>query len=133
MDAKILYIDLNGVLLANDGLARHAHELLEYCLADYDCYWLTDWCKEGDTAPVINELRHYAKPPFVELAKKIKPTTWNSFKTEALDFSKNFYWLDDSPIMHEQNVLREHNMFDRWIKVDIKHDPDDLKRVLELL
>jgi hypothetical protein len=133
MDKRLLYIDLNGVLIENGALARNAYEFLEYCLVNYDCHWLTDWCKEGDATPVINELRHYATWHFIELAKKVKPTLWYGFKTEAIDFSKDFYWLDDAPIIYEQDVLKKHNMLSRWIRVDIKHNQDDLKRVMSEL
>lgn len=133
MDKIRFYIDLNGVLLGDSGLAQGAQEFLEHCLANYDCYWLTDWCKEGDATPVINELRHYANGHFIELAKKIKPTLWYGFKTEAIDFSRDFYWLDDDPVMHELETLKQHKALDKWIRVDIKHNQDDLERILSEL
>lgn len=137
---KKLYIDVDGVLLGKNDpdnievvLARHAEEFLRFCLKSYDCYWLTTHCTEGNNANVIRWLKKYAGDTIIELVKGIKPTTWRTFKTEAIDFSSQFFWIDDEPLQHEKNILEKNNSFGRWIKVDTCKDPDDLKRAMEIL
>jgi len=51
--------------------------------------------------------------------EQIKPTTWNTWKTEAIDFSQDFRWLDDDIYSPELNALADHNCKDKLIKVDL--------------
>jgi hypothetical protein len=136
----ILYLDVDGVLLADAGpdglgvaLARHAEELLAYCTAHYDCRWLTTHCHEGDAGPVMRYLARYAGEAVLALAAIVKPTTWRTFKTEAIDLASNFYVIDDGLLRAEQDLLKEHGVLGRWIQADTRRRPDDLARVLRLL
>lgn len=49
----------------------------------------------------------------------IKPTRWKTFKTEAIDFKSDFYWIEDQLMAHEKEILEKNNVLDRWIKVTI--------------
>jgi len=140
MNRKLLYIDIDGVLLGKEDpdsirsvMARHAREFLEFCLAHYDCYWLTTHCMEGSPLPAVDWLRKYADDDVVRLACNIQPTIWKTLKTEAIDFSSDFYWVDDEPIQIEIETLKKNNAFHRWIQVDTYRNPDDLKRAINTL
>ena len=133
MKRKLLYIDINGVLLGkadpNDAaikLANHAEKFLSFCLERYNCFWLTDYCKENKIDPAIALLKGYADEGFLKLAKRIQPTRWETLKTEAINFSSDFYWIDDALLATEKEILKTHNVFDRWIPVDTRKNPDDL-------
>ena len=85
-----IYLDIDGVLLANEGnLALHAPEFLQYVLEHYpdSTYWLTTHC-QGDATTPIEHVGHLFDAESVELMKKIKPTTWDVAKTDAIDFSR---------------------------------------------
>lgn len=43
------------------------------------------------------------------MLKKIKPTNWDTLKTEAIDFESNYFWIDDNPMEAEQKILKEKN------------------------
>ncbi|MBN1320565.1 MAG: hypothetical protein JXA87_06980 [Thermoleophilia bacterium] len=141
----ILYLDVDGVLLGGadstgqDGLglgvalARHAKEFLAYCTGHYDCRWLTTKCRDGDAGPLFRHLSGYAGEDLLRLAASVKPTTWNTLKTEAIDPLSDFYWVDDSLLQSEQQWLATHGILDRWIQADTRKRPDDLGRVLEEL
>ncbi|MBU0458469.1 hypothetical protein KKF03_03390, partial [Patescibacteria group bacterium] len=58
-----------------------------------------------------------------------KPTTWNTWKTEAIDFSQDFLWFDDYIFAEEKEVLKENNALDKWIEVDLAKDPDILENI----
>ncbi|MCA9313318.1 hypothetical protein KDA08_03275 [Candidatus Saccharibacteria bacterium] len=62
--------------------------------------------------------------------KKIKPTTWDTAKTRAIDFSKPFLWFDDDLFYEEKEALIEHNALDNWIEVDLAKNPDKLRDFL---
>lgn len=140
LTTKLLYLDIDGVLLGKAKhddieviLAKHAMEFLEYCLQHYKCYWLTTHCKEGDRTAVVNLLKNYADEYAMRLIKLINPTSWETLKTEAIDFSSDFYWLDDQLLCSEIELLKKNNVFDRWVQVDTRRNPDDLKRVISVL
>ena len=57
-----LFIDIDGVLLGKSPIteqpviANHTKIFLEFCLLNFDCYWLTTHCKEGKNDQVIRYL-----------------------------------------------------------------------------
>ena len=75
----------------------------------------------------------YADEGILSLAQAIKQTSWVTLKTEAIDFQSDFYWLDDKPLGVEIEILRKGNVSDRFIQVDTRRYPDDLRRVLHIL
>jgi hypothetical protein len=140
MKTKLLYLDIDGVLLGKNEpdslevvLARYAKEFLEYCLQKFDCYWLTTHCKEKDTTALVNYLKEYADSAVIKLIKAIKPISWRTLKTEAIDFSSDFYWIDDELLQCEVEILKQNKVFDRWIEVNTRKYPDDLKRAISIL
>jgi hypothetical protein len=67
------------------------------------------------------------------LIDKVSPSLWSQCKTEAIDLTADFYWLDDHPTPNGRQVLIAHSRLDRWIEVRVDHDPDDLLRVRRIL
>lgn len=128
-----LYIDIDGVLLhtKEDVAAEHAEELIEYITSEFDCYWLTTHCK-GDTEHAVKYLSEYFHKDIVEKLTKIKPTYWETLKTEAIDFDSNFIWLEDYPFQAEKEVLRNFAASESLYTVDLNRD-NELSNVLEYL
>ena len=62
--------------------------------------------------------------------KKIKPTTWETAKTRAIDFSKPFLWFDDDLFYEEKQTLSTNNALDNWIEVNLTRDPDQLSKFI---
>lgn len=138
--ARKLYLDCDGVLLGKTDpddsrivLANHAGEFLEYCLSNFQCYWLTTHCNQADITNVVNLFKKYADDSVMSLIVSIRPTRWRTFKTEAIDLSSDFYWIDDQPMAYELEALKNNNVLHRWLKVDTRREPDDLIRGLGLL
>jgi len=137
---KILYIDIDGVLLGNGThgayevcLAKHAKEFLTFALENFDCYWLTTHCKDGNIEGAIKALKPYAGADFLQLVEQVQPVTWETLKTEAIQLSSDFYWVDDSPLQYEIDCLEENGCIDRWIDVCSRTNPDGLKEVMRIL
>ena len=130
-----VYLDIDGVLLANENnAANYADEFLQAVLAAYpeSTYWLTthNWRGENRTKEV---LAPHLKPETVPLLDKIKPSVWNEMKTDGINFSEKFIWLDDDLWEDELKVLERHNATDNFILIDLQKDPDQLKTIADLL
>jgi len=137
---KKLYLDVDGVLLGKHSpnnlevvLAKHAKEFLEFCLKRYECHWLTTHCKDGDNTYVLRWLRKYADRQVFNLVKTIKATSWGTLKTDAIDFSSDFYWIDDEPLLTEIEILRKNNAYHKWVDINTYKRSDDLWRALMIL
>ncbi len=59
-----------------------------------------------------------------------KPTDWDVLKTDGIDFTQNFRWLDDAPMESEKLFLMTKGLLDKLILIDLKDKPDSLKHVL---
>jgi len=130
-----IYLDIDGVLLANEThAANHADEFLQAVLAKYpdSTYWLTthNWGGENRAkealAPVL-------KPETVALLDKIKPTIWKDLKTEGIDFSEPFMWVDDDLWPEELDDLEKHEAENNFFMIDLTKDPDQLQDVIDRL
>lgn len=140
MTLKKLYIDIDGVLIAGGSpyvlkpvLAGHAVKFLRFSLDNFDCYWLTSHCRHGETSHLIAYLETTNDPKILELSREVKPTSWSTLKTEAIDLTSDFYWIDDSPLQYEIELLKSHGVLERWIHTNTRKDPDGLLRVMEQL
>lgn len=127
-----IYLDIDGVLLANDLTpANHAKEFLQKVLEDYpnSTYWLTTHC-QGDANVPIQHIGHLFDAEMVELMRKIKPTSWGTTKTRAIDFTQPFLWFDDDLFYEEQQTLIERGVFDNLVMVNLNKNPDQLQNFL---
>lgn len=132
MDVDI-YLDIDGVLLANDQYASsYSKEFLKYVLTKYPdtTYWLTTHCNGDATAPV-RHISHLFDEETVELLKQIKATSWQTAKTRGIDFSRPFLWFDDDLFYEEKETLMKNGVFDNLIKVDLAKNPHQLKTFIE--
>lgn len=123
-----IYLDIDGVLLANDLTpANYAKEFLATVIEKfpYTTYWLTTHC-DGDAYVPIQHIGHLFDDETVELMKKIKPTSWQTAKTRAIDFNKPFLWFDDDLFYEEKETLKKHDVLYNWIEVDLAKNPDQL-------
>lgn len=127
-----LYIDIDGVLVTakNTHKAEDVIPFLEFITEHFDCYWLTTHCK-GDVLPAVEYVKKYI-PNCEAYLSKIKPTQWNTLKTEAIDFGSDFYWLDDYPMIAEKQVLAQYDKLSNLIVVNLKR-PNELNDIMQTL
>jgi len=130
---KKMYLDIDEVLLARGGEpALGLVEFLRFATENYDCYWLTTHC-DGDTKDVFLYLVGQIPSEALPYIEKIKPTKFGTFKTEAIDFDSNFYWLDDTLFEMERRTLSEHNVLKSFISIDLVANPHQLLDVIQTL
>lgn len=134
MNKPNIYLDIDGVLLANEeNLAIGAPEFIKYSVEHFDVYWLTTHCMDGTTDHAIEYLNRAAKEDLRPWLEMLKPVVWSLKKTEGIDFTKPFLWFDDDCYLGEKIHLREHKAEQSWIEVDLKKYPDQLRHELKLL
>lgn len=101
-----LYLDIDGVLLTKKATrpADSALPFLNFVTQQFDCFWLTTHCN-GDNKTALRYLGQFFDEAAIDKMKAIKPTNWTTLKTEAIDFDKDFFWLDDNPLQTEIDIL----------------------------
>lgn len=123
---KNVYLDIDGVILTRGvAPALHLAKFFEYVLSNYSVFWLTPKYR-GNTAEIIKYLSQFLTPEVTYLLGGIKPTSFDLDKTEAIDFSRNFFWLDDELFDSEKNTLKKHSVYDSWIELDLMRNPNQL-------
>lgn len=129
-----LYLDIDGVLLTrkNVRMANGAIEFIDNVLSHFDCYWLTTHCRSNDTTSLLNYLSEFFPSDIVKKLAVVKPSLWDTGKTEGIDFDADFYWLDDYIFEFEKRTLEKHYRLDRMIRVNLDN-PNELKRIQKLL
>lgn len=129
-----IYIDIDGVLLANEeNPALYANELIDYLTSSHDVYWLTTHCR-GDAIYTQQHLaRHFPSQGTLKALGKIRPTNWVTWKTEAIDFSQPFIWIDDDLFEEEERVLIKNQARDNFLSVDLRKNPKQLSEIIATL
>ena len=128
-----LYLDIDGVLLTakQTKIADFASPFIEFVTNNFECFWLTTHCK-GEVNTTINYLQKYFDDRTMQQLTKVKPTDWKTLKTEAIDFSSDFFWLEDNPFQSEIKILYDNFNFDKLIIIDL-NKPTELQRVQQIL
>lgn len=138
-----VFLDVDGVLLGLDPdkphrlrLADHALDLLAFVLARAEVHWLAPQCR-GDARPVVEHLVHHCpasdRERLLTLVPRVRATDYRGLRTEALPADGRFVWLDDAPEQGELAMLRARGWLDRWLFVDTREEPDDLRRAMQVL
>lgn len=121
-----IYLDIDGVILTRGGLpSEHLDRFLKFILSNYSVFWLTTRCK-GNSRYTVEYLSKFLFPETLTLIEMIKPTNFQLDKTEAIDFNKRFFWLDDELFDSEINTLKQYKKYDSWIKINLKENPNQL-------
>jgi len=129
-----IYLDIDGVLLDKNGImADHLEEFLEFMIDNHEVFWLTTHCHGGECDAIDHiGAKNKISPKLHDLLRKVKMTDWAALKTDAIDFSKDFSWIDDYVMDAEKKVLMEKNAFLRLHEVSLKGNPDLLANMMTL-
>jgi len=134
MNRPILYIDIDGVLLANESnLSEGAADFIKYIADNFEVYWLTTHCMHGDPKWAVEYVNRASDEDLSPWLNKFKPTTWSLKKTDAIDMAKPFFWFDDDCYSGEKSDLRDNGVFNSWIEMDLQKYNDQLVHELKML
>ena len=125
-----VYLDIDGVLLTHDHkIPEYLEEFISYLMKHHQCYWLTTHCRGGRNR-TAEYLSQFYSGNTLAILNQVKKTDWMDLKTEAIDFTSSFVWLDDFPFQSEKQILKKHNRLHSMIVVDLKRK-HELKQVKE--
>ena len=129
-----IYLDIDDTLINTDMYnmrpANHLKEFLEHMLENHDVYWLTTHCN-GDATVPVSYISRFAPQEIVNLVMKIKPTTWNILKTDAINMDEDFLWFDDTLSWGEEKALKDNNKLTSHVKVNLDDKPNFLLDFIE--
>lgn len=117
MKAKpTLYIDVDGVLFGkyDDMIQLRPSVLahLKWFNQNFRCRWLTTWDLQ-DLKILFSKI--YGSNVFSIMGY----TRWHdNNKTTGIDFSEEFFWIEDGITPEEEAVLRERGVYESYIFVD---------------
>jgi hypothetical protein len=137
----ILYLDLDGVMLQSvDGsvwnstwrVAPYAAQFLKWALAYHSPMWLTSRDMDGSGEGIVTAFANAigSTRPLMELAARVPSCQWSGAKTNAIELTSNYLWLDDSPRPEDLIALEREGCVSRWLEVNTDVRPDDLLRAM---
>lgn len=119
------YIDIDGVLIRN---GKRGPELIPKftrvvgCLKkNFDCYWLTTHVRSGaGSAGAMKKLAPFLKRARIDpdILEGIKPTDWQTLKTEAIEIDQLFIWLEDGLLTAERRICEENGCLESVMMID---------------
>lgn len=120
-----VYIDIDGVLLRNGRggpeLIPRFSRVIGYLKKNFDCYWLTTHVRSGvGGAGAVKKLMPFLKKARMDpgILEGISSTDWQTLKTDAIDFTQPFIWLEDGPLIAERRICEEKGCLDSIMLVD---------------
>ena len=131
-----IYLDIDGTLIHEDRVhaGKPAEGLADLfqALRPHTVYWLTTHCMDGDPAYAQGLVKTLVPKDLHTDVDRIKPTTWRERKTEAIDFSQEFLWLDNDVYPEDREYLRTHALRDKqWLaEVNLERNPDRLRDIV---
>lgn len=129
-----IYLDVDGTLIHEELSEKNgqaAAGLADFIVAlrPYDVYWLTTRCTNGDAANPQNTLKSVLPTELHADIDRIKPTSWQDLKTNAIDFNSDFIWFDNEIYSGEQKKLEECTENQMAIEVDLRNNPEHLVEI----
>ncbi len=113
-------------LTANYGKAAAGLEDFIVALRPYDTYWLTTHCTTGDPVNAVRIMKAVLPQSLHADIERIRPTTWDTFKTEGIDWSQDFIWFDNDIFPAEWERMRQGRDGQLVIEVNLKQNPEQL-------
>lgn len=131
-----IYLDIDGTLIhenfAEPKAAAGLEELL-IALRSHQAYWLTTHCRDGNPERARDILKRFVSPELHADIDRIRPTVWDVMKTEGIDWSKDFVWLDNDISPYEWEQLEQGSEHQYAIEINLRANPNQLLEVVEEL
>ena len=126
-----IYLDIDGVLV--DYKSNQMPDLqgfidIVFEISNGEVYWLTTHSHDGQIERTLQYLSQIVEPEILEKLRSVKPTKWETLKTEGIDLDSDFLWFDDTVFRAEYLKLEEIGKEHCLIKVS-----NNLKEITDLL
>jgi hypothetical protein len=129
-----IYLDIDGTLIHEDrwGMENPAAAGLgEFLMAlrPHDTYWLTTHCRDGNPERAREIMKRVLPDALHPDIDRIKPTVWDTLKTQGIDWSQDFIWFDDNISALEWEQIAQGSENQQAIEVDLRTNPDQLLEI----
>ena len=129
-----IYLDIDGTLIHDDLTdlsGKPAFGLEEFIIAlrPHTTYWLTTHCRNGNPERAREIMKSRLPETLHADIDRIKPTTWDMLKTEALDWSRDFIWFDDTITKTEWKQFETAQPNQQVIEMNLRDNPRQLEEV----
>jgi hypothetical protein len=128
-----IYLDIDGTMIHEDTPESIAAAgLAEFLIAlrPYDTYWLTTHCRDGNPARPREIMKRFVPPDLYADIDRIKPTVWDTMKTQGIDWDSDFIWFDNNIMEGERTVLKRCTPGQYVVEVDLKANPRQLEEIV---
>ena len=133
-----IYLDIDGTLIHEDlskMLGKPAAGLEEFIIAlrPHNTYWLTTHCRDGNPDRAREIMKRILPEGLHPDIHSIKPTVWDRFKTEGIDWSEDFIWFDNDIGDYERSSFSSAPDTQSFIEIDLRASPKQLIEILSEL
>lgn len=95
-----IYLDIDGTMLHEDlwdNTNLAAAGLYEFLVAlrSHETFWLTTHCRDGNPERAREIMKRHVPAELYPDIDRIKPTVWDTLKTEGIDWTGEFIWFDN--------------------------------------
>lgn len=127
-----IYLDIDGTLihenLAEDKAAAGLSEFI-IALRPHKTYWLTTHCRDGNPDRARSILKRFLSPELHPDIDRIKPTVWDTLKTQGIDWSNDFIWFDNDISAFEWERIEQGTENQQVIEVNLRENPNQLVEI----
>jgi len=118
-------------LTVNSGKAAAGLEEFIIALRPHTTYWLTTHCRDGDPTRAREIMKRVLSDTLHPDIDRILPTVWDMNKTEGIDWSQDFLWLDDNIGHFEQNRFQTATDSQYPIEINLRQNPNQLIEITQ--
>lgn len=131
-----IYLDIDGTLIHEEMTEKNGKPAIGLAdffeaLKSHETYWLTTHCRDGNPDKARRLLRAVLPEELHPEIDRVKPTVWDVNKTEAIDWSKEFIWFDDSIGVFELLKFKNARANQEFIEMNLRENPKQLIEIIE--
>jgi hypothetical protein len=129
-----IYLDIDGTMIHEDRWDMEnlaADGLAEFIIAlrPHATYWLTTHCRDGNPERAREIMKRYLPPELYADIDRIKPTVWDTQKTQGIDWTEDFIWFDNDISAFEWEKIAQGSENQQAIEVNLKVNPKQLVEI----
>jgi hypothetical protein len=126
-----IYLDIDGTMIHEDHWDiehQAAAGLAEFIIAlrPYNTFWLTTHCRDGNAEQSREIMKRFVPAELHADIDRIKPTVWDTLKTQGIDWSHDFIWFDNDISAFEWEKIEQGTEGQQAIEVNLKLNPKQL-------
>jgi hypothetical protein len=125
-----VYLDVVGTMLHTNQYGQYVTALgleeLLVALRPYSTFWLTTYCVDGNPIRAQEIMKSVLPASFHNDIMRIQPTIWSSLKTDAIDWTQPFLWLDDMIGPRERARFAHALPQQQFIEINLLKNPHQL-------